>query len=280
MADFPRGTSAGRPGRPSPIRTGQHGTGGFGGALLPGDLGRRAPRDPARELDEVRARGLAAPGAAPHPPPRGRRGVAGRGPADAAQRAEHRGGRSDEDQVPQRLVLERRRLPGARRRLAPAAPARAGRGRHRRRGPLPAGVRDPVPRGHRRQGRVPVDGAGVQHVPRPGLLLGGPRPAHRQRRDPGVGHRRRRQRARAHPRPGPALGELLPVPERHRPPQARGRPLLGEGPRARRAPVAPLRLRRRPGRHRPRHRDGRPAVRGGRLPAGRHRTRPCTACRS
>ena len=72
---------------------------------------------------------------------------------------------------------------------------RAGRGRHRRRDPVRAGVREPLPREDPRTRRVHVDGAGVQHVAGRGLLHAGTRPADRQRAHPRQRHRRRDQRA-------------------------------------------------------------------------------------
>ena len=73
---------------------------------------------------------------------------------------------------------------------APASP-RAGRRRHRRRAALRAGVRQPVPREDPRPRRVPGDGAGLQRLARR-LLLDRARPAHRQRADADLRHRRRR----------------------------------------------------------------------------------------
>ena len=75
-----------------------------------------------------------------------------------------------------------------------AAPARTGRGRHRRRGAVPAGVRVALPRGHQGPRRLPSDDPRLQHVARRRLLRGRARPAHRQLGHPDQRHRPRGRR--------------------------------------------------------------------------------------
>ena len=94
--------------------------------------------------------------------------------------------------------------------------------------------------------RLPVDRAGLQHLAGRGLLLGGARPADRQRPHPDLGHRRRRRRAR----PGQGSSGLRSIQLQQYPngsgaPEARGRPVLGDGPRAGSGALAAPQLRRR-----------------------------------
>ena len=89
--------------------------------------------------------------------------------------------------------FDARRLARRGRRRRPPAAARAGRGRARRRGALRAGVREPLPRQDPGTRRLPVDGAGLQHVADRGVLGTGTRPAHRERAHADEWHRPRGQ---------------------------------------------------------------------------------------
>jgi hypothetical protein len=170
--------------------------------------------------------------------------VDGRGPAPTAQRAEHH--RAWADPLRRGVVLQARRHPERRGWTRDAAPARAGRGRHRCRGALPAGVRNALPRGHRRPRRVPLDDPGVQHVAGGRVLRDRAGPTHRQLGHPDQRCRACRRGTALRARRGVAVGRVLPVPQRHRHCRARRRPLLGGEPRGGHGVVAALRVRRDP----------------------------------
>ena len=126
---------------------------------------------------------------------RRRRGVDRRGHADHPQRAERL--RRAPAQGARPVVLERRRHTRRRDRRRRAAAPRAGLRRDRRRGAVPAGVHQPVHREHRRQGRVPGDGAGLQHFLAEDYCSVAPDRLHRQRGHPRHRHRGRDRRDEA-----------------------------------------------------------------------------------
>ena len=93
---------------------------------------------------------------ADHAARRRRRRLADGGHAAHVRQPEPAGPRQGEVRGPE--LLQGRRLPHRRRRRRRAASPRAGRGRHRRRTALRAGVRQPVPREDPRPRRVPGHG--------------------------------------------------------------------------------------------------------------------------
>ena len=155
-----------------------------------------------------------------------------------AQRPEHQGPRAGE--VRQRQLLQRRRLPQrGRRRRRPASP-RAGPGRHRRRGALRPGVRRPAS-----SSRSPTSDvyllhrAGLQHwlaehycAVAPDRLIG-------NALIPVSGIDDAVAELERVPRAGLQVGPAPTVPQRSARAEAGGRPVLGEGARARAWPLSP-----------------------------------------